>query len=284
MRFAEVKPFVRFVQEITIKENQGDKFIGRAVIPCDCRFFFCAEGCGEIICGGVSWKMEPGDAVIFPAGCQYRLNTPVEFVKYIAVNFDYTFDFSHLKMPIQPMFGEDFSEDFILQRVGFEEDSELESTLFLKKPSRIENKLSKMLDVYSRKVIFYELELSSIFMTVLIQCKRSQKLNSLYKSNSSLDACFEYIRENFNSHLTNKDIADKFGYNRNYISSLVKLATGVTLHKYLQNIRIEKAIEYLEHSDRSISEIAELCGFYDIYHFSKVFKSAMGKSPSEYRG
>ena len=283
MNFAEVKPFVRYVQELIINKNTRDKFINRAVVPCDSRFFYCADGIGEIIIGDISYKLEPGDAVILPAGVEYRLAMAQDFVKYIAVNFDYTFDYSSLRMPIPPMPMEDFTEEAILQRVEFEDAEELNAPAVLKKVARVENKLSKMLDTYSRKVIFYELELSSVFMTVLIQCKRSQKLNSLYRSNSSLDICFEFIRENFNKHLTNKDIADRFGYNRNYISSLVKLATGVTLHKYLQNIRIEKAIEYLEQSDKSISEIAELCGFYDIYHFSKVFKSTIGKSPSEYR-
>ena len=283
MDFTEVKPFVRLVQEITLDKNARDKFVNRRVVPLDCRFFYCVDGVGEIVFGGASHKMEAGDVAIFPAGSNYRLVSPVGFVKYVAVNFDYTFDCSEIKRPVQPVPVEDYSADLLLQKKEFDDDGELNSPFVIKKVSRVENKLSKMLDCYSRKVIFYELELSSVFMTVLIQCKRALNLNSLYRTNSFLDVCFEYIRENFNKHLTNKDIADKFGYNRNYISSLVKLATGVTLHKYLQNIRIEKAIEYLEQSDKSISEIAELCGFYDIYHFSKVFKSTMGKSPSEYR-
>jgi AraC-like DNA-binding protein len=283
MNFTDVKPYVRLVQKITIDKSASDKFVNRRVVPRDCRFFYCADGAGEIVFGGAVHKMEPGDVVIFPAGCDYRLVSPVGFVKYVAVNFDYTFECSSIVMPVQPVPIEDYSEGLLLQKKEFEDGDELNSALFIKKVSRVENKLTKMLDTYSRKVIFYELELSSVFMTVLIQCKRALKLNSLYRTNSSLDVCFEYIRENFNKHLTNEDIADKFGYNRNYISSLVKLATGVTLHKYLQRIRIEKAIEYLEQSDKSISEIAELCGFYDIYHFSKVFKSTMGKSPSEYR-
>lgn len=42
------------------------------------------------------------------------------------------------------------------------------------------------------------------------------------------------------------------------------------------------ATEMLETGVFSIGEIAEKCGFYDIYHFSKYFKSIMKVTPSNF--
>ena len=52
---------------------------------------------------------------------------------------------------------------------------------------------------------------------------------------------------------------------------------------YIRNRKLDKANSLLKASDESISNIAYDCGFSDISHFSKVFKSKFGQAPSEAR-
>ena len=92
-----------------------------------------------------------------------------------------------------------------------------------------------------------------------------------------------YVHNNYAERLTNAKIGKAFGYNPNYVSSLVKAATNLPLHKYIENVRVERAVDLLTTSDVSVGNIAELCGFSDIYHFSKMFKAKMGVSPNAYR-
>ena len=74
-----------------------------------------------------------------------------------------------------------------------------------------------------------------------------------------------------------------FGFHKNYISTMIKEYTGMPLHRYLNRVRISHALDMLNDGDIPIGEIARLCGFCDIYYFSRYFKSAVGVSPSEYR-
>jgi AraC-like DNA-binding protein len=61
------------------------------------------------------------------------------------------------------------------------------------------------------------------------------------------------------------------------------LNTGSSLHQYLLNYRISMAIELIESTYGSITDIAYQVGFKDISHFSKYFKKKTGRAPSEFR-
>lgn len=60
-----------------------------------------------------------------------------------------------------------------------------------------------------------------------------------------------------------------------------RAAYGVTPMQYLAECRVKLAA-FLLASGKSVKETALRAGYYDAYHFSKRFKSAMGVSPSEY--
>ena len=58
---------------------------------------------------------------------------------------------------------------------------------------------------------------------------------------------------------------------------------GVSPKADLINMRLESAKRLLLYTTLSVDEIALQCGFGSIYHFSKIFKSIIGVSPSIYR-
>ena len=60
-------------------------------------------------------------------------------------------------------------------------------------------------------------------------------------------------------------------------------ATGMRPTEYLQHLRIGKARDHLERSDRAIEEIAWEVGYEDPSAFRKIFIRLMGLSPSDYR-
>ena len=71
--------------------------------------------------------------------------------------------------------------------------------------------------------------------------------------------------------------------NPQYFCRYFKKATGKTPTEYINEVRVEKAAEYLYRTDRKIIDIALECGYDNIGYFIKRFKEEKGMLPSEYR-
>ncbi len=58
---------------------------------------------------------------------------------------------------------------------------------------------------------------------------------------------------------------------------------GETPHRYLQRRRVERAMELLRETDRSVTEICLDVGWGSLGTFSRTFREIVGESPSSYR-
>jgi len=83
--------------------------------------------------------------------------------------------------------------------------------------------------------------------------------------------------------LTVQDIAQQLNISQKYLSTLLKVLTGLSTQQHIHNKLIEKAKQKLSTTDLSISEIAYDLGFEYSQSFSKLFKSKTSQSPSEFR-
>lgn len=68
-----------------------------------------------------------------------------------------------------------------------------------------------------------------------------------------------------------------------YLSDLLKAETGKSLLEHIHLFIVEQAKSTLLNSTLSVSEISYSLGFDYPQHFSKLFKTKTGLSPSEYR-
>lgn len=92
------------------------------------------------------------------------------------------------------------------------------------------------------------------------------------------------ISENFrDSSLSVKRLADLSGLSETRFRAYFSGIYGESPKAYVNSLRIMKARELLVNTDKSVGEIAGLCGFSDIYYFSRIFKQKTLVSPSEYR-
>ena len=58
---------------------------------------------------------------------------------------------------------------------------------------------------------------------------------------------------------------------------------GVSPQEYLLGFKLARALELMEGTDLSVTEIMYSCGFNDLSNFSKQFKKAYGCPPASYR-
>lgn len=57
---------------------------------------------------------------------------------------------------------------------------------------------------------------------------------------------------------------------------------GCTLVDYMRKIKVDKALYYLNHTSKTLTEVAYECGFADQSHFTRVFKTYTGCTPKEF--
>ena len=93
-----------------------------------------------------------------------------------------------------------------------------------------------------------------------------------------------YFNEHYHEKISLDQIARNMYLSTFYLSKIFKSETGDTPINYLIELRMEKARELMETSPGiSIQNVAEMVGYDDAYHFSKLFKKHFGAAPSKYR-
>lgn len=103
------------------------------------------------------------------------------------------------------------------------------------------------------------------------------------RNNSSFERIIEYVDRNFMMDINLDTVANKFGYNANYLSKSVKQLKGMSFSEYLIKKRIEHSKKLLVESQRSIKDIAEESGYHSSSIFIRAFSKITGMTPSEYR-
>jgi AraC family transcriptional regulator len=93
----------------------------------------------------------------------------------------------------------------------------------------------------------------------------------------------DHMEAELDSDLTLSLLAAESGYSRTHFYRMFKAATGKTPHRYLLELRLKRAESLLENRSLSLIDIAFACGFASHAHFSTVFRSRYGLSPSAYR-
>jgi len=94
----------------------------------------------------------------------------------------------------------------------------------------------------------------------------------------------EIIQDQIDTTITLKQLSKDLDINPAYLSrEFSKYFNDLSFGEYIRKLRIEKAIEYLNSSNYSLTKIAYLTGFSDQSHFTRIFKKHIGQNPSVYR-
>lgn len=112
----------------------------------------------------------------------------------------------------------------------------------------------------------------------------AKMLDGVKKHYQYADFVKDYIASHYMDEIALEDLAVVSHISRTYLSSLFKKEVGCTFSEYLTRYRIHRAMEIIQKPQPlPLAEIAELVGYGDYAHFSKMFKRQTGLSPSEYK-
>jgi AraC-like DNA-binding protein len=93
----------------------------------------------------------------------------------------------------------------------------------------------------------------------------------------------DFINANLAGDPSISEVANVCGLSTNYFVRAFKQATGVPPYRWLTKQRVERAKELLRDPVRELADIAQLCGFVDQSHFTRVFSRSEGYSPGRWR-
>jgi len=276
MFFNEAFPYVRFARYLKITNSSSFP----TSVPLDCRLFYVFSGTAKIELDSQIVILEKGDSIFINSGFPYQL-LPCE-CNYLAINFDFTNNYSNIHIPIFPVNAKNASQYNLIEHINFDDVSCFDNYYIFKDCHALQNNLIKIESEYSKKMSYYSLEISALFLSVLIFLIRRYENNKINNSRFDFESIIAYIHENYNNEIDNYTLAGIFNFHPNYISAQFKAIIGKPLHRYVLETRILNAISLLEIGTYSIEQIAETVGFNDSNYFIRYFKKIMGTTPKKY--
>ena len=93
----------------------------------------------------------------------------------------------------------------------------------------------------------------------------------------------QFMKDHYRENLTLENIAASAFLSSGYASRIFKKQMNISIMDYLLQLRMDEAKKMLRETTLSIDEIASKTGYADSSYFTKVFRKAMGMTPSRYR-
>lgn len=156
----------------------------------------------------------------------------------------------------------------------------------LNAPNRVNLLMVQLLDmarrdnfIVTRRTVYA----SSLILLELTQEYIRHQTRKWREIPAGLNQVMEWIQSHYGQTITVSLVADRFGYNPTYLSSLFKMYTGYPLLSYVNHLRISVSKNLLTNRALKIGTIASMCGFSDEKHYMKLFKRYEGMTPSQYR-
>ena len=165
--------------------------------------------------------------------------------------------------------------------------SEREKRILGELAYQIEEEYSQNIDKHTQKLIVSNIE------PMLNYCTRFYERQFIIRQNHNLDLMEKVdaiLRDYFESEkafesglLTVKYVTQPMCMSSNYLSDMVKNATGRNAQQYIQDHVIQRIKNALLSTNMQVSQIAYGLGFEYPQHLSKLFKAKTGLTPVQYR-
>lgn len=122
-----------------------------------------------------------------------------------------------------------------------------------------------------------------ICMHFLIQSSDLPEKEESDKYQLRIQQIDNYIRTNYRSAISMKELSEKLYLSNGYLSRFFKKNYGMSFADYLTNVRLHHAVDQLLYTDIPITRIVYDNGFSSVALFNKAFKKEYGETPSAVR-
>lgn len=123
---------------------------------------------------------------------------------------------------------------------------------------------------------------SQLQMAIDIFQREIQKRAAVHEP-AGVKSMKQFMKDHYRENLTLENIAASAFLSSGYASRIFKKQMNISIMDYLLQLRMDEAKKMLRETTLSIDEIASKTGYADSSYFTKVFRKAMGMTPSRYR-
>ncbi len=144
-------------------------------------------------------------------------------------------------------------------------------------------------DEYALKDVCYNLPIRAniyLMMTALLRhyCgSKSESERMVYHNVVRLKPVIEFIERSFSDKLYIEMLSEMIGVSADYFTKMFKDSIGKTPIDYINSLRVNKAMQLLAKTDKSMADISDAVGFCNTNYFHKIFKQYRDTSPLAYR-
>lgn len=141
--------------------------------------------------------------------------------------------------------------------------------------------------LYTEEPLGYELMLKSLFLNLIYTLlPYGQEQNSIVVSHTinsdKLKNVLDHIEAHYAEELSIAKLAGLCYFSEYHFMRFFKKHVGMTCLEYINNLRLEKAVELLEQGEEAVLEVSLSVGFHNLSYFYRAFKKKYGVTPKTY--
>lgn len=127
------------------------------------------------------------------------------------------------------------------------------------------------------------LEANTLLESLLLKLHREQISQHPPAAGNKIDLLLHRIQDSPSKWWTVSQMAEYCNISENYLRTLFRNHTGLSPKEYIDNFKMNRAVEMLNNPRIKVYEIAERLGYIDHYHFIRRFTKILGLPPGKYR-
>lgn len=98
-----------------------------------------------------------------------------------------------------------------------------------------------------------------------------------------LDRCRKIVEENLeNDTFSIETMAKSLTMSHSSLYKKVRDLTGLSLIRFINDLKIRRAVTYFDDGHTNVNTVAEMCGFRDVKAFREAFRKHTGSLPKQY--
>ena len=135
---------------------------------------------------------------------------------------------------------------------------------------------------YDESIIGYELALKSLFLQtifLLLQYSKKVAVPETEKVSDKIKNVLDYIELHYSETITVSQLAKLCYFSDYHFMRFFKKHMNMTCVEYINNLRLEKAVELFEKGNSSIMEVSLFVGFHNLSYFHRAFKKKYRMTP-----